>query len=284
MYVLGAGVGISSFESLGRVPDKRIYTKITVYGNAIVDKIHILDSELTNAELEAIDITAALTWSSHTDLLAEFENSLSGGNFLDLDIPILNWQVYRKEQGGITSTLLDTISATDIQYIDYTAQAQKTYIYDLFAVTPTQISEPLETAAILSDFYGYFIIDPVLEIAYKFDMSTESSESAYAEDFTVYENFTQYPSFARGQRKYMSTTITGMPGTLTQDKVLSQTVDYIDALRDFIHNGNEKIFKTRKGQIYKVQTSKFRFKPLNDAISDQPLLVSFDVVESSSIN
>jgi hypothetical protein len=115
-------------------------------------------------------------------------------------------------------------------------------------------------------------------------MSTESSESAYAEDFTVYENFTQYPSFARGQRKYMSTTITGMPGTLTQDKVLSQTVDYIDALRDFIHNGNEKIFKTRKGQIYKVQTSKFRFKPLNDAISDQPLLVSFDVVESSSIN
>jgi hypothetical protein len=284
MYVLGAGVGISSFESLGRVPDKRIYTKITVYGNAIVDKIHILDSELTNAELEAIDITAALTWSSHTDLLAEFENSLSGGNFLDLDIPILNWQVYRKEQGGITSTLLDTISATDIQYIDYTAQPQKTYIYDLFAVTPTQISEPLETAAILSDFYGYFIIDPVLEIAYKFDMSTESSESAYAEDFTVYENFTQYPSFARGQRKYMSTTITGMPGTLTQDKVLSQTVDYIDALRDFIHNGNEKIFKTRKGQIYKVQTSKFRFKPLNDAISDQPLLVSFDVVESSSIN
>jgi hypothetical protein len=284
MYVLGAGVGISSFESLGRVPDKRIYTKITVYGNAIVDKIHILDSELTNAELEAIDITAALTWSSHTDLLAEFENSLSGGNFLDLDIPILNWQVYRKEQGGITSTLLDTISATDIQYIDYTAQAQKTYIYDLFAVTPTQISEPLETAAILSDFYGYFIIDPVLEIAYKFDMSTESSESAYAEDFTVYENFTQYPSFARGQRKYMSTTITGMPGTLTQDKVLSQTVDYIDALRDFIHNGNEKIFKTRKGQIYKVQTSKFRFKPLNDSISDQPLLVSFDVVESSSIN
>jgi hypothetical protein len=284
MYVLGAGVGISSFESLGRVPDKRIYTKITVYGNAIVDKIHILDSELTNAELEAIDITAALTWSSHTDLLAEFENSLSGGNFLDLDIPILNWQVYRKEQGGITSTLLDTISATDIQYIDYTAQPQKTYIYDLFAVTPTQISEPLETAAILSDFYGYFIIDPVLEIAYKFDMSTESGESAYAEDFTVYENFTQYPSFARGQRKYMSTTITGMPGTLTQDKVLSQTVDYIDALRDFIHNGNEKIFKTRKGQIYKVQTSKFRFKPLNDAISDQPLLVSFDVVESSSIN
>ena len=253
------------------------------YGNAIVDKINILDYELTNAELELIDITDNLLWSSHTDLLAEFENSLSGGNFLDLDIPIISWQIYRREQGSSTSILLDTIDPDEIQYIDYTAQPQKTYIYDLFAVTATQISEPLETAATLSDFYGYFIIDPTTNTVFKFDMNTESAESLYAEDFTQYDNYTQYPSFARGRRKYLNTTITGIPATLTIDKVMSQTVDYIDSLRDFIMNGNEKIFKTRKGQIYRVHTRNFRFKPLNDAISEQPLMVSFDVIESSQV-
>lgn len=283
MFLGGSGFGFGGFEALDPIPAKRVYNKITIHGNAITDKVNILDYELTNAELELIDITDNLTWNSHTDLLAEFENSLSGGNFLDLDIPIISWQVYRREQGSSTSTLLDTISATDIQYIDYTAQPQKTYIYDLFAVTATQISAPLETAATLSDFYGYFIIDPTTNTVFKFDMNTESAESLYAEDFTQYDNYTQYPAFARGQRKYLNTTITGIPATLTTDKVLTQSVDYIDDLRDFIMNGNEKLFKTRKGQIHRVQTKNFRFKPLSDAISDQPLMVSFDVTESNAV-
>jgi hypothetical protein len=283
MYLLGAGVGFDVFIALEQVPDKRSYSKITVYGNAITDKINILDYELTNTELEAVDITDTLTWSANTDLLAEFDNSLSGGNFLDLDIPILNFQIYRRESGATTSVLLDTIDPDVIQYIDYTAQPNKTYIYDLFAVTATQISEPLETASILSDFYGYFIIDPTDGTVFKFDMAVQSSDSQYAEDLTVYDTYTQYPAFSRGQRKYLNTTITGITGTLTSDKVLTQTVDYIDELRDFIHNGNEKIFKTRKGQIYRVETRNFRFKPFNDAVSDQPLLISFDVIESSAV-
>lgn len=286
MYLSGSFLGLAVFQKLENIPIRRVYSKIRIYGASTVNNLQILDKELTNTEIEDIDTSEDPAWTSDTLLLAKFNGNLVAGN-IDSSEAVEEWQVIRKESGSDTLTILDTIDVSEISFVDYTCQQDKNYIYDIFPLTATQICQVLETAEIETDFFGYFLIGEDSDgntCVYKFDLNVTSGSNDYQEDVTIYETFTQYPSIAIGERKYLTTNISAICGTIsTTTDLLLQPIEYLDQLRDFILDGKTKLWKSRKGSIHNVFTHNFKYQVLNDGIGSQPMVVSFDVIEVSDV-
>jgi hypothetical protein len=130
--------------------------------------------------------------------------------------------------------------------------ANKSYIYNIFPSTINEIGEPLETSELTTDYYGWFLIDEETGTCYEFNLNTQSGEIQTETDFTEYKNYTKYPGFSIGDRKYIRGTVSAIVGEITVDGKLDQTTDYLDGLRDFILNGKEKLLKNPKGHGHRA--------------------------------
>ena len=286
MYLSGAILGLSTFRQSSDLPAKRAYTSIKVYGNAIIDKLHIRSKEFTGTQLADIIVTDTLKWTPSTLLMCEFEDTLGGGNIANVTNSIIKWQITRKESETDVLTILDTVDVSEISYIDYESQTFKTYVYDVFALSSDEISEPLETGEIYNDSFGWFLIGTDNDgtiYSYKFDLQVASNTLTTEEDFTEYSSYTQYNAFAKGARNFVRGSISFLAGEIETDGTLSQTVDYVSILKNRIQNSTTKTLKSRKGEIWKVKTHGFSATQLNDDIGDQPQMLGFDFIECESV-
>lgn len=282
MYLIGTFLGIGYFANRQVTPTPIAYSSITFFGNCIIDNIQIKNIILTNSEIDAINITQPTVWDSHTLLSAKFANNLNGGNVLNINNPISRWEVNRKEINDTALTKLNNVDVANTQYIDYTAPLGKTFIYNIFPSNDTEIGQALETPPITTDFYGWFLIDQDLGVAYKFDLNLSSGNIENNTDITEYETYTQYNAFSFGNRDFIRGTIKCIAGTIDMNDQLLQSVDYIENLKNFINNKSEKLLKSRKGNIWRVVTKNFQYQHLDD-IADQLVEISFDFVESGSV-
>jgi len=103
------------------------------------------------------------------------------------------------------------------------------------------------------------------------------------QDVTINKSYSKYPTISQGQSKYFSTKLSCICGTVSINGELQQSNEYVDSLREFILNGKNKIFKTRRGEIYRVYTSNYSEQQLEDGLKEQVVLVSFDITEVGSI-
>lgn len=285
MFLSGDFIGISTFKNAtgGVVPLRRQYTKIRVFGSAIIDKLQVRNLEIDNETLRNTAISDNRVWTPETLLLSEFENGLPGGNIANLDSPVTQWQISRKESGSSVLKDLGIVDVGVTELVDYSCQANKKYIYQINALTDTQISEGLITEEIEMDFFAYYLVDIDEGKVYKFDLNVVSGSREYNEDVIINKNYSKYPSISTGQSSYFSTSISCICGTIDINGELLQSIDYVSELRDFILNGKNKIFKTRKGEIYKVHSHNYSESQFNDGIEQQVIIVSFDLVQVGDI-
>ena len=286
MFLSGTFLGLSTLKYIDEgtnIPLRRVYSKCRVYGNATVDKLHIKNIEMSNEEIANIIITDDLIWDVNTLLMAEFKSNLVAGNISEIMNPIINWQVNRREADGTTLKVLKTLGVSETEFIDYTCQQGKKYVYSNNALADNEMSEPLEAEEIETYFYGYYLVSEEEGVVYKFDLNIQSGTKQYEDDTTIMNNYTEYPSIAMGKRRYFNDTVSCICGEINIDGKLLQNVDYIDTLREFILNGKQKLWKTRKGQIYRIFTSGFQETVLDDGIGEQPLIVSFNITQVGDV-
>jgi len=285
MFFSGNFLGVSSFQKVVGIPSPvlRSYTSVKVYGNATIDKLQIKNEEIDNTTLQNTAIAENLVWTPKTLLMAEFENNLIGGNVSGLDSPLTHWQVSRRESGSSILKNLGTVNVGVTEFIDYEAQPFKTYEYQINALNSEQVSEAFVTDEIDMNFYGYYLVSEDEGLAYKFDLNVKSGNNEYVEDIVIHDNYTQYPAISIGKRKYLKTSIQAICGEVDINGFLQQSVDYIDTLKDFVLNGKNKLWKTRKGGIHKVFTHNFKYQNLDDGIEQQIMIVSFDIVEVADV-
>jgi hypothetical protein len=290
LYLSGSFLGLSVFQKVEDIPIRRVYSKIRIYGSGTVDNLQILDKELTNTEIEDIDTSEELGWTSNTLLLAKFDGNLIAGNIDSGEIveTVENWQITRRESDSSVLTVLDTIDVSELSFVDYTCQQDKNYIYDVFPLTDTQICQVLETEEIETDFWGWYLIGTDSDdttYVYHLDLNVSFGGYQTEEDFTEYENFTQFNAFAKGLRKFIRGSLSAIAGTITTSTGdFLQTVDYIYDLQNRIQDISTKILKSRKGEIYKVKTHGFTANPVNDGIKSQPYIIKFDFIECENVD
>ena len=277
-------MGLSTFQSVegSNIPLRKTYSKVRVYGNSIIDKLQIKNIEISDSELQNIIMTDNLIWDANTLLMAEFENDLVAGNIADLTNPITKWQINRREVSGSTFKVLDVVDVGVSEYIDYSAQHGKNYIYSLFATSENEQSEPLECEEIETDFFGWYLIgnDPDgSTYVYVLDLNVSSGSITNDEDFTEYQGYGKFNSFAKGQRNFIRGSVQAIAGTIQSNSTLLQSVDYIDTLRNRIQDVSTKILKNRKGEIWKVKTHGYNASQLDDSINQQVYLVNFNFIQ-----
>lgn len=283
MLLSGVFLGKGFTNYIQPLPVASVYSKITFYGNNIIDDIHVQSRLYTDAEVQALLINDVPPWDGYTIMLSQFNlSNLQAGNIISLDSTITNWSVYRKATDEKISKNLATIDVATTQYMDYTAQANKTYIYDIFPQTATQIGGALETAQILANFYGVYLIDSNTGEVYMFDLNLTTTDVTNEIDVTTYKGYSKYNGYTFGDRNLLKASVTAYAGTSNINGVLTSNISYIDSLKTFINNKKEKYFKFRSGQMIKVVTMNFKYK-YQDNIGIQPYIVTFDIEESNGV-
>lgn len=289
MLLSGSFLGTNTFQNIDGTPSpvKRSYSKVKIYGDATIDKLQIKKKEIDNETLKNIIITDKLTWTKDTILLAEFENNLLAGNIADLDSPVTHWQISRRESNSNVLKSLSTVIVDINEFTDYECQANKTYVYEVYALNSEQVSEGFVTEEIKMDFYNWFLVGENSDgstYVYSMDLNLDFGGYTNEEDLTEYGTFTQFNAFSVGKRNFLRGSLSAIVSEIsTENGGLLQTVEFVETLRNRIQDISTKILKSRKGEIFKVKTHGFTATPVHNGIANQPYIIKFDFIQCENI-
>ena len=92
-------LGYSTLQTVSPFVTTSTYTGLKVFGDCIIDNIHMVNYTMTEDEINAIDSNQTPTWiGGKTIFLATFDSeNLDGGNVKGLVSPITEWVVLRKK-------------------------------------------------------------------------------------------------------------------------------------------------------------------------------------------
>jgi hypothetical protein len=246
-----------------------------LYGSAGIERGQLL---ITDFKISTTITDKEALWIDYyTRFLANFESSLSSGNFSSY---IGGFRLKRLASDGSLYQTIDDFEVTELTYADMKGRNSITYSYELFSLDVNG-NESLGTSTTATlDSYGWFLTDGTN--IYKFDMGADGVTTgaiSVNKDFYVYENYSTYPTVGFGNRNYKTGTITSIPysySTTTQEYTF--TVNLLNELKTFITNGEIKWLKNTKGEIFKVVTANFAYDYI-DNVPDQPYEISFDWTE-----
>lgn len=288
-FYKGAFTGVSFFTSYTPfVPEPSTYDKVTFYagdsnvGGCTIDKVYGINKRLEPTDIaQNADLNFNPTWGPNVYLLAEFNNSYSGGNVYNITSPITEWQIYRGESGVDGITHVGTVDVLEHQLIDYTALKGNDYTYYLFGANATEISSPLLSNEVHCDYYGWYLIDVENDIVYVFDIDVSGGDIVQEEEIEQYNTNLRYNAYSRGATNFVSGNITAWVMDDMCEK--TQDVDYIEQLREFILSDRLKYLKDVKGRIFRVFTSGYSDSMITYGLTDEPRYISFDFQECGEV-
>lgn len=276
--------GINPYLPQSLIPPRRNYNKIEFFGDITIDDVHLLDFEYTRAQVEALDIAVEPTWDDNTLMLAHYNNNLGAGNLENINGTIDTIEVFRKERADSVFTKIATLNGSAEEYIDISAIPFKNYTYEMVASNNIERSEPVVGQEINIDVYNDILIDSTNRDFYVFNLNLTENETSSNTGYSRYETINKFPAFLRGRQQYATLGARAIPianeATLCSDTEISQNIDFMNNLRNFIDNDNLKFIKTRKGFFYKGKTFDYKHSPLNIGIGQQPYYVKFNFVET----
>jgi len=288
MFVNGYFLGVSFISNPITPFEKTTYDRVELFGGqAIYDKLWIRNIEEDDDYYESITNVEDYqpTFDSDTVFLAEFENNLKAGNVDTGGDPIESFIVTKRKIGSSINTSVGEFDVNTTSVIDYRVQKGSNYVYQVTPKTADALGSPFVSETVESDYYGIFLIDEDTGLSINFDINGEIGTTNALDDQTVYNTFNRYNTISIGNRNALVGTISGIvPETLTYcTDGFIQSSDFIDTVQDFVNNGNAKLLKTRKGDIYKVITRNFRKSQLENKIQEQISVVSFDFEEIEDV-
>jgi len=263
-----------------------VYTGFTFNGNCTLDSVAIQNYVKTDVQVLATSVSTLPSWTPDVKFLASFNNTLDGSNVFGLVDSPISWSLYRRVYEGDILTLVATVDTGVTSWIDYKCEGNQTYEYLLFANSPTQISLPIITDMVRTNFYGYFLISSGADSmdvdinsnveVYKFDLDISSDKVTINSNTTMLQNFTKFDTFVVSDRNFRSGAITSklIPfdsnGLLDFDAKVRWS-DYLEGLGVFLHDKKYKYLKIRgNGEIIRVITESsantFDYK-LNDTVA-----------------
>lgn len=251
--------------------------KIIFTGKILLDNIHAQNTVLTDTEILAIVPSTPQIWGINTNFLSNFENTLESGNYVTAET-VTGWRLKRKRQNDSLFTTLKDFSKTTLAYVDKTVRNNNTYLYTLHSLSASGESLGIEGNAI-TDFWGWFLIDPTTNTSYKFDLMNSTDNIQVNDDVYTYKNYTKYPVISYGKSEYKTSKFTTMPYTYSDiTKQYTIDLDLLNTIQAFINNKSPKILKNALGELFYVSTYGFEYK-INDVIPSQIYTISFNWAE-----
>jgi hypothetical protein len=274
-------LGLGFLTDKKNAPIPKSYNNILFNGECVLDNIHVKNQILSDEDIYIMNPLDTPEWENSTILLAQFENnSINAGILTTINNPIIKWSVNRKTVGDNVLKELGEVNVETNEFIDYTAQHGKSYIYDIFPITITEIGEVMETNVVTGDFYSWSLTDKDTGTVYLFDLNLKSDNFKNIRDISITNNYTQFANISYGKTDYIQGGINCILGNVSNNGQLNQSVEYVNEFKAFINNGKEKILKNRKGELFYVHTMELENSVLDDNIEDQPYTVSFQFIQT----
>ena len=197
--------------------------------------------------------------------------------------------LYRQTDGEADYEIVALLPAATVLYHDYMVQSGKSYRYKIgFSgyVTTGYVwsgdvvaGNSVVTSYIDSVYYGWFLIDLDADKSYLFDVQFEGGEMTQEDDFTKYKTNLRYNAYSVGNLRSSSSSGLGLISVDNLHEDFTDTNSLLREIANFVSssNTNRKLVKDRRTptRIFPVFTSNFKELPLNNGISSQPYLCSF---------
>lgn len=267
-------------------PPRTEYNKISIYGDCVVDGLHVLDYEMNDVDI--LSQTTAPEYGINTILCANFDGgTLEAGSIVtSVPFPLTGYVVRRKIKDGSLNPILTTVNnPLAVEYVDHTPRNKISYIYEVTPVFEDGGINRLEGRGVISrevyvDYFGYILSDTSATptISYTFVIELESDSFKSNKGFKLFENHTRFPAYRFNDRNYLS----GSLSTIPLDDNLETSETLLQEIIDFINDGSEKILRTPSGRILRVVTMGASFKYM-DRIPEQPATLKFDFVEIGEV-
>jgi hypothetical protein len=251
------------------------YNKITFLGNLHYDNIRLCNTEIEDTVL--LTTTTEDIYDENTLFVANFENNLEGGLYAGEEKTITKWRIKRRKFGEYAFKVIGETTKDFSPYYDYTQANNQLYEYYACPVADDGIEGIAVSGMAQSNFHGWFLISRDNTIAYKFDVELNSEPIILNVDRKMYENYTPYPVFRQGQRKYHTGGLTTIPYTYNNKRIVFN-YSTIKSIENFINNGETKVLRNTKGDVFYVQTQDFQYT-IDEKVLEQPVTISFKFVE-----
>lgn len=261
---------------------------IAIYGPIDVDFLWIKSGKMEQTEIADI-INGVITepvYSDDTEFLALFDNTLSAGSLYSTQ-DINGYSVYRKTANqAYFSHLVDLPIGTKYFY-DYGAVSQQTYQYYIYAATDsTYAASALSSQEVTPVFWNYTLMcceadtDGVYHVLkeYQFALDVSSGVQSNNNSPSVLQNFTRYPMRQPVNSNYRGGTLSAYIGSV-KDGAYVDSVSLMQELYALSTSMNAKFLKTRKGELFRVETSAPITMQLGDIYAAQPAKISLPWVE-----
>lgn len=226
------------------------------------------------------------TYDADTKFLALFNNTLSAGS-LSSSQEIEGFTVYRKANDDAYFYHLVDLPIGTKTFRDYGAASQNTYQYYVYASTASYYAaSSLATESITPLFWNYTLLCCTkddngvyhMQNEYRFALDVASGSVGNNNSPVFQQNFTRYPMRQPVNSNYRSGTLSALIGSVTGGKYVD-SINLMQELYNLSTSTLTKFLKTRKGEIFMVETSAPVQMQIGDNYIDQPAKISLPWIE-----
>ena len=302
-FLMKNGTTVKTAEAIIPAWRDNAMQSITIQGPMVFDSIEVIDGNIQwvyfyNAITS--DYYAA-TMNKNTIFIAAFDNTLytgdssigasgTGRNGSTINMTT-NLCVCRKEKLSELFSLVAEIalndSTKDTAIYDYTAKNQAEYeYYMLYMWENNYIRDSTGISSIIPCWWNYTVLccstnnigNFIVESEYRFAMDISSGNVGNNNSPALQQNFTRYPLRQPVSNNYRSGSLSAFIGKVVNDQYVD-TASLMDELYALSTKGQTKFLKTRKGQIFRIETSAPIAMGIGDKYAQQPAKISLPWVE-----
>lgn len=238
-------------------------------------------------------------WNLNTIMLASYpnkDNLYSASNF-DINSLITGYKVFR-EENGVLYYVAETDSINKTLY-DFNTKANTRLSFYVYPKTMGENGEPILTSPIKSNYItptwnGWSVIGLKKQSKneytvdtnniWNFQLNIDSGTIGENVNRQLHETYSRFPKVMYGKRRYKEGSLKCLLGNISQsDCEYHDSHALMDKWDDFVNNGEIKLLKTTKGQVYPVDIYNSKFD-IMDGFLGEAIELSFDYVQLEDAN
>lgn len=261
---------------------------LTINGPGVVRGMHVIGRQLTSIYGSLQDVYSFWEYPTDMQFYGRFDGALYTG-FIDDDTVSLS--IYRKASGSPAFKFIANTPLTQRTFYDYSALNQTTYEYFFMLMAKGSyenlyVQERHGIASVTPCWWNYTVLcceqnmtgDYIVKKEYRFALDVASGSVGNNNSPTIFKNFTQYPLRQPVTDNYRSGTLSAFIGKVENDQYVD-SVNLMDELYALSTSKMTKFLKTRKSQIFQIETSAPVSQQIGDKYAVQPSKIILPWVE-----
>ena len=269
------------------------FNKIEIYGGGDINYVWSRDTAVSNEEINSIVQNGVCSpeWGVDSIALATFNNNLKASNFNNDNI--LCYKIQRRNIKENVVKTVANIDKIDTKIIDINIGNKATYKYYITPMVEIDgkevVGQTLETKEFNTNWHcwsviGLHLVDGNTYIIddnniWKFHLNLEAGDYKPVYSKTYTNGMGRYPKGFSGETNYIKGSLSCYLGDV--DKFGSYKNDDVDKLkqwREFCNNGEMKLIRDIKGNVFLADIEDTSLKPEHYANGD-PTKISFNFIE-----